>query len=72
MTLFPEEIIQEEMFKLEERMIGNEDTYMKDLIQTYKRELHKEKIRELQSRLRQPNADVDALMNEINLFIKGK
>lgn len=39
---FPESIIGEEMFKLEEQLIGNKDSYFKDLITRYKALLGKE------------------------------
>lgn len=68
---FPEEIIGEAMFALEEQMIGDSEKYFADLIATYKRELHKEKVAGIQAKLREPDANVDKLMKELNHVIKG-
>lgn len=62
---FPETIIQEEMFKLEERVIGDKETYLRDLIRSYKRELHKEQLILLQQRMREEGADKEAILKEI-------
>lgn len=72
MEQFPEQIIGEAMFKLEEQLIGDPDMYLKDLLASYKRELHKEKIAEYQARLREPDADADAIMKELSAHIKGE
>lgn len=63
---FPEEILQEEMFKLEERIIGDKDTYLKDLINSYKKIVHKEKLVNLQQKLLEEGADHESIMKEIS------
>lgn len=64
-TQFPETIIQEEMFKLEERVIGDKDVYLNDLIRSYRRESHKEQLVILQQKMRVDGADKEALLKEI-------
>lgn len=64
-TQFPETIIQEEMFKLEERVIADKKQYLHDLIRTYKRELHKEQLVALQQKMREEGADKEAILKEI-------
>jgi len=66
MEQFPEAIIGEEMFKLEERLHGNPDVYLKDLIGTYKREIKQEKIKDLQSKLKEEGTDHEAIMKELH------
>lgn len=70
MTQFPEAVLQEEMFKLEEKMIGNKDTYFADLLATYKKIIHKEALTVLQQRLREDGADEDAILQEIQALTK--
>ena len=53
------------MFKLEEKMIGDKDTYFDDLIKTYRKEEHKEQLVLLQKKLRTDGADKEALLKEI-------
>lgn len=62
---FPEAILQEEMFKLEERLTGDKEAYFKDLIKAYKRELHKEEMSSLQEKLRAEGSDAEALLKQI-------
>jgi DNA primase len=62
---FPEAIIQEEMFKLEERLTGDKDQYFKDLAKAYKRELHKEEMSSLQEKLRAEGADAEDILKKI-------
>lgn len=62
---FPDAIIQEEMFKLEEKVIGNKDMYLNDLIRSYKREIHREQLVLLQQKMRVDGADKEALLKEI-------
>ena len=72
MNQFPEAIIQEEMFKLEEKVRGDKDAYLNDLITSYKREQHKGSLLELQQKLRQEGADTEAVLKEIyDLAKKG-
>lgn len=72
MNQFPEAIIEEEMFRLEERPFGNVDDYVKDLVKTYKREIYKERITELQEKLRTPGEDHDAIMKEIQEITRAQ
>ncbi|MFA5131734.1 MAG: DNA primase [Candidatus Paceibacterota bacterium] len=65
MNQFPEAILQEEMFKLEERVIANKEEYFEDLIKTYKKVEHKEKLTSLQNKLREEGADHEAVLKEI-------
>jgi DNA primase len=62
---FPETIIQEEMFKLEERVIGDKDKYLLDLVRSYRRESHREKLVILQQKMRIEGADKEAILKEI-------
>jgi DNA primase len=62
---FPEAILQEEMFILEKKGIADKDTYFKDLMDTHKREQHKAKLVELQKKIREEGADVEAILREI-------
>lgn len=62
---FPEAILQEEMFKLEEKVTSNKDNYFEDLIKTYKRLEHKEKLADLQSKLHEEGADHEAVLKDI-------
>ncbi len=66
MNQFPEAILQEEMFKLEEKVIGDKDKYFNDLIATYKKLIHKEEMITLQKKLNEEGADHEAVMKEIN------
>jgi DNA primase len=62
---FPEAIIQEEMFSLEERVVADKDKYLDDLIRTFKKEQHKEQLIVLQQKLRVDGADKEAILQEI-------
>jgi DNA primase len=62
---FPEAILQEEMFKLEEKVTGDKDAYLKDLIASYKRITHKEKLSLLQGKLKSEEGDHEAILKEI-------
>lgn len=64
-TMLPDAIIEEEMFKLEEKMIGDKEKYFDDLIRTYKKEEHKERLVLLQQKLRTDGVDRDAVLKEI-------
>lgn len=70
MNQFPEAIIQEEMFKLEEKVVGSKEKYLDDLISTYKKEIHKEELAKLQQKLREDGSDHEAIMKEINDHVK--
>jgi DNA primase len=67
---FPETIIQEEMFKLEERAIGDHDKYFEDLIRSFKKEMHREQLIILQQKLRSDGVDKEAVMKEIYDHVK--
>lgn len=69
-TQFPEAIIQEEMFKLEVKLIGDKETYFKDLVKSYRRELHKEEFVSLQEKLREEGADAEALLKQLYELVK--
>lgn len=62
---FPEAILQEEMFKLEEKVTGDKEAYFDDLIKTYKKAEHKEKLIGLQAKLREEGADHEVVLKEI-------
>ncbi|MDB5260582.1 MAG: dnaG [Candidatus Nomurabacteria bacterium] len=68
---FPEAIIQEEMFKLEEKAVGNKDKYFTDLISTYKKELHKQSLLELQQKLQEEGHDEDEILQKIYIHMKN-
>lgn len=67
---FPEPIIQEEMFRLEEKLIGNTDSYFTDLIRSYKKELHKEELVALQEQVRGGQGDTEGLLKQIYELVK--
>jgi DNA primase len=67
---FPEEILQEEMFKLEEKVTGDKNKYFNDLIANYKKILHKEALANLQKKLREEGADENAILTEIHELAK--
>lgn len=62
---FPDTIIQEEMFKLEEKIIVDKEKYFDDLIRSFKREQHKEQLVQLQQKLRSEGVDKEAVLKEI-------
>jgi DNA primase len=62
---FPEAIIQEEMFKLEERLTGDKDAYFKDLVKTYRRSLHDEEVALLTEKLKAEGEDGVAIAQQI-------
>ena len=67
---FPEAIIQEEMFKLEERLLGDKEVYFKDLLKSYTSEVKKEELVALQERLRAGGDDADALLKQMYDLVK--
>ena len=67
---FPDAIIQEAMFSLEEKVITNKDAYFNDLIKAYKKELHKEELINLQKKLREDGADTESLLKDIYDHVK--
>lgn len=62
---FPEAVIGEEVFKLEERVIADKEKYLEDLIKSYRREIHKEQLVVLQQKMREEGADKEAILKEI-------
>lgn len=69
-TQFPDTIIEEEMFKLEEKVIGDKDKYFNDLIKSFKKEQHKEQLIFLQQKMRIDGADKEAILKEIYDHVK--
>ncbi len=68
--LFPDAIIQEEMFNIENKVITNKDKYFEDLIIAYKKEMHKEELMNLQKKFRTDGADHEAILKEIHEHVK--
>ena len=69
---FPEEILQEEIFSIEEKVVGNHETYFKDLINSYRKELKNEKLFALQKRLKVSEPELqEKIMGEIYDLMKG-
>jgi DNA primase len=70
MTQFPEAIIQEELFALEEKVIGDKEKYLHDLIRAFRREKHREELMVLQSAIKKDGADVEGLLRQIQEHMK--
>lgn len=64
-TQFPEAILQEEMFKLEEKLIENKDAYFKDLVRSYQKELKREELAMLQEKLRSGGENSEEILKQI-------
>ncbi len=64
-TSFPDAVIEEEMFALEKKVIGDKEVYFKDLMSTYKKEEHKAELIRLQKKLKEEGADIEAIMVQI-------
>lgn len=69
-TQFPDTIIEEEMFKLEEKVIGDKDKYFTDLISSFKKEQHREQLITLQQKMRVDGADKELILKEIYDHVK--
>lgn len=71
---FPEAVIEEEIFKLEEKMVGKskgeKEKYFDDIIRAYRKEVHKEELILLQQKYRADGADKDAVTKEIHEHVK--
>lgn len=67
---FPDAIIQEEMFKLEERLIGDKDAYFADLIKSYKKELHKQEMADIKGKMQEEGADTETLLQKLYDLVK--
>lgn len=66
-TIFPDQIIEEEIFKIEEKLTsGNSEIYFKDLIKSYQREIYNEKIEILQKKLRDGTENEEEIMKELS------
>jgi DNA primase len=68
---FPEAIVQEEMFKIEEKVINHKDKYFDDLIVCYKQELHKEEVGKLQDKLKSGEDNEDELLAKLYNLIRN-
>ncbi len=64
-TLFPEVLIEEEMFLLEKKGISNKELYFKDLMTSYRREEHKAELIRLQKKLKEEGADIEVVLRQI-------
>jgi hypothetical protein len=69
---FPEAILQEEMFKLEERVIGDKDKHFEGIILKYENELLDEEERNIQAKYHIEGADQDEIMREHAEFKKRR
>ncbi len=69
---FPDVIIEEEMFSLEKKAIGDKEAYFRDLMSTYKKEEHKAELIRLQKKLKEEGADIEAIMVEIYDHVKKR
>lgn len=69
-TQFPDAIIQEEMFRLEEKLVGDKERYFKDLIRAYRKEEGKEALQELREKLKAEGADTEAILKQIYELVK--
>lgn len=69
-TQFPETVIQEEMFKLEEKLIGDKERYFKDLIRAYRKAESKEEMERLQEKMKAEGADQEAILKQIYELVK--
>jgi DNA primase len=69
-TQFPEAVIQEEMFKLEEKLVGDKDRYFKDLIRAYRKEQGREELQNLQEKMKVEGADTEAILKQIYELVK--
>ena len=67
---FPDAIIQEEMFKLEEKLIGDKEKYFNDLIARYKKIKHEEDLTDLHKKFREEGADHEHILKEIHDHVK--
>lgn len=71
-SAFPDAILEEEMFALEKKVIGDKDNYFKDLMSTYKREEHRAELMRLQKKLKEEGADLEAVMRQIYDHMKKR
>lgn len=69
-TQFPEAILQEEMFSLEEKVIGDKEKYFSDLIKRYNDIDFEEKLNALRQKYNVEGANHDEISKEIDSFIK--
>lgn len=71
LTQFPDAVIQEEMFLLEEKVIGDKEKYLEDLIRALKKERHREELIKLQKELKEDGADIEGLLQKIHNHVKN-
>lgn len=69
---FPDAIIEEELFSIEKKVIGDKHAYFKDLMNSYKKEEHKAELIRLQKKLKEEGADLDAIMKQIYEHVKKR
>ncbi len=70
-----EAVIQEEMFKLEEKVTGDVDVYFDDLIKTYKKIIDKEVYADLHAKLllvEKGTEDEKKLLQELSSHAKSR
>jgi DNA primase len=66
----PEVLVQEEMFRLEEKLIGDKEAYFRDLVRAFRKELQKEELANLQEKLRAGGDNADELLKQIYELVK--
>ncbi len=69
--MFPDAIIEETMFTLEEQLLGDKETYFTDIVARFKDETRKQSLKELHAKLKDPSADHDSIMKEMHSIAKG-
>ncbi|MEN9552342.1 MAG: primase, primase protein [Candidatus Parcubacteria bacterium] len=71
-TLYPEAIIEQEIFTLLQKQdsIPNIEQYFNDLMTTYKREEHRAELMRLQKKLKEEGADIESVMKQIYEHMK--
>ena len=69
---FPDAIIEETMFELEEKLLGDKEVYFRDLVARLKEETRKRSLKDLHAQLKEPGADHDSIMKEMHSVAKGK
>lgn len=68
---YPEEIINKEVFNIEKKDIKDKEKYLKEIISSYKKIIHKEKLLSLQAKLKDDNVDHENVMKEIMDHVKN-
>ncbi|MDQ5962728.1 MAG: primase [Patescibacteria group bacterium] len=70
-SMFPDAIIEETMFKLEEELLGDKEQYFHDLIARYQDERKKDQLKNLQAKLREEGSDHEKIMKEMHELTKS-